>query len=247
MIITNLKKFEEICRDMKKFCKLALRYGQIEQKPYHYVFFMDKNFMCATNGNFMAIRNIADCIINDETFAFPCTVKPTKVVTSDGEKFIIENKKEDYFSKDKREVVNFDWKRVIPTDKPRVTKEYDFSAYNPNEIQSEKYSTVTFCDNGDVVFYYDDYCETIGVYSDVQIIKDDFFDSVDDTCITTLSYPMYQINWILNDNKKFIYEEYCKNGNYVGVFNTNNYKFVVAPMMNEIMTKIYDKLKINYL
>ena len=236
MIITNLKQFNSVCKEMQKFCKHDKRLdGYKNEMIYHNVFFMDKNQMCATNGKFMAIRNMSDCVINDEIFAFPCNIKPTKYVTSEGEKFIIESKKEDYFSNDKKEVSNFNWKRVIPTNKPRVTKEYNFSDYNPIKIPLEKYSEVKFCSNGDVEFDYKDYYQTIAVYSDVQITKDDFFDSVDDTEIKEVSFPMYQIYWILNNNKNFIYNEYEEIDGYnpPREFLTSEYKFLLMGMYNQ--------------
>ena len=209
MIITNLKQFNSVCKEMQKFCKHDEHLdGYNTEKLFHNVFFMDKNLMCATNGKFMAIRNMSDCVINDESFAFPCNIKPTKYVTTNGERFIIESKRDDYFSNDKKKVMNFNWKKVIPTNKPKVIKEYDFSDYKPTKIPLEKYSEVVFCNNGDIIFDYKDYCETVATYSDVQINKDDFFDSIDDTKINTMKFPMHQIYWILNNNKNFIYCEY---------------------------------------
>ena len=236
MIITNLKQFNSVCKEMQKFCKHDERLdGYKNEMMYHNVFFMDKNQMCATNGKFMAIRNMSDCVINDEIFAFPCNIKPTKYVTSEGEKFIIKSKREDYFSNDKKEVLNFNWERVIPTNKPRVIKEYNFSDYNPIKIALEKYSEVKFCSNGDVEFDYNDYYQTIAVYSDVQITKDDFFDSVDNTEIKEVNFPMYQIYWILNNNKNFIYKEYDEIDDYhpPRVFMTTEYKFLLMSMYNQ--------------
>ena len=117
MIITNLKIFNKVCSEMQKYCKVK---KGIKERLYHNVFFMDKNKMCAINCNFMVVRNMSDCVINDETFAFPCNIKPTKFVTKDGDKFVIENKKEEFFTNDKKEVVHLNWKKIIPTDKPKV-------------------------------------------------------------------------------------------------------------------------------
>ena len=232
MIITNLKQFNSVCNEMKKFCKKPKEI-KVEQ-IYHNVFFINKNEMCATNGKFMAIRNMSDCVINNEIFAFPCNIKPTKYVTSDGEKFIIESKRDDYFNNEKKAVVNFNWKSVVPTNKPKVIKEYNFSDYNPTKISLEKYSEIKFCSNGDVIFDYQDYCGTVGIYSDVQITKDDFFDSIDNMEIKEVCFPMYQIYWILNNNKNFIYNEYEEIDGYnpPREFLTSEYKFLLNGMYN---------------
>ena len=107
MIITNKKTFEKVCKYMEKFCKPEDNNDRI----YYNTFFIEDNLMCATNGVIMAIRNMSDCVINDEKFAFPCNIKPKKVVTTDGDKFIIESKKEEYFNKEKMLNINgFNWK-----------------------------------------------------------------------------------------------------------------------------------------
>ena len=233
MIITNLKQFNSVCKEMQKFCKKP-KDVKVEQ-IYHNVFFMNKNEMCATNGKFMAIRNMSDCIINNEMFVFPCNIKPTKYVTSDGEKFIIESKRDDYFNDEKKVVTNFDWKSVVPINKPKITKEYNFSDYNPTKISLERYSEVKFCSNGDVIFDYQDYYETVGIYSDVQITKDDFFDLIDNMEIKEVCFPMYQIYWILNNNKNFIYNEYEEIDGYnpPREFLTSEYKFLLNGMYNQ--------------
>lgn len=133
----------------------------------------------------------------------------------------------------KKEVVHLNWKKIVPTDKPRVSKEYNFSDYKVTNIPLEKYSNVKFCNNGDVVFNYKDYCETKVTYSDVQITKDDFFDSVDDTPIKNTKFPMYQIYWILANNKNFIYNEYNVDAYSPRMIVTSEYKFILNPMYDE--------------
>lgn len=230
MIITNLKVFNKVCTEMQKYCKQEK--GESE-RLFHNVFFMDKNKMCVTNGHFMVVRNMSDCVINDETFAFPCNVKPVKTVTSDGEKLIIENKKEKFFDKNKKEITFFNWKKGIPTDKPIVTKEYDFSDYEPTKISLEKESTVTFCENNDVIFDYKDYNETQAIYSDV-VKTYDMFDNINTNKITTTKFPMNQIYYILKHSKNFIYEEYPISYRAVPrIFKIKDYDFIIMPILGE--------------
>ena len=237
MIITNSNVFNKVCSEMQNFCKHNEKLdGYKNERLFHNVFFMDKNLMCATNGRFMAIRNMSDCVINEEIFAFPCNIKPTKFVTSDGEQLIIESRKEDYFSNDKKEVINFNWKIVVPTAEPTVIKEYDFSDYKPTLIPLEKYSEVKFCDNGDVVFNYNDYYETVVTYSDV-VKEDDFFEDCNDKKIKSVLFPMYQIYWILNKSKNFVYQEFDIDGWKPRVFLTSEYKFIANHMYNG---EVYD-------
>ena len=187
--------------------------------------------MCSTNGKILVVRNMSDCVINNETFAFPCNTKPIKTATLDGEKFIIESHKKDYFSNDEKEVSSFDWRKVIPTDKPTIEKEYDFSDYSFH-IPLEKHSKVTFCSNGEVEFIYDDTLDTIATYSDVVVSnKDSMFDTdKDDKPITECSFPMWQIINMFKDNKNFIYQQFSDERIGTRVFLTKSCKYILMPL-----------------
>lgn len=227
MIITNIKVFNNACKVMEKFCKLSK--GD-KEKLFHNVFFMDKNLMCSTNGKFLAIRNMSDCVINTETFAFPCNLKPIKFVTMDGEKLIIESRREDYFSNDKKEVMDFNWKRVVPTN-PKIEKIYDFSDHNFTLPYDDK-SVVIFHENGEVEFKYNDNLDIIATYGDVQSDKDSMFE-VENKNIAKVSFPMTNIMNILKLSKKFIYQEFDGDNEHsysARVFIIKDYKFIVMPM-----------------
>lgn len=222
MIITNLKVFEDVCSRMRRICKSS-------KNEYFYdnVLFMNKNLMCATDCKIIVIRNMSDCVINDEVFAFPIDVRYTKIATSDGEKIIIENRKEEWFSKEKKETCDyFNWKQFIPTEKPSVLKEYDFSKYE-FRIPYEKNSVVTFHDDNSVTFDYMDYNETIGTYYDVVKNNDMFEDTKFYKKSKTARFYMKYIYFILKISKMFMYEEY-ENLEEVS-FKTKNYQFIMMP------------------
>lgn len=230
MIITNAKIFNSVCHQMEKYCRM--KKDDKYEKLYHNVFFMDNNLMCSTNGYFLAVRNMSDCVINNEKFAFPCNIKPKRIISNDGDKLIIENKKDDYFDETKKNANDFNWKKVIPTYKPKVIKEYDFSDYK-FKLQPYPSSMTTFKSNGDVIFEYKDYSEVIATYGDVMKTNDDFFDNIDNKLITTVTFPMQQIYWILNESPKFIYHEFERESIIQpSVFITKNYKFIIMPMSN---------------
>lgn len=226
MIITNLKTFNKVCNEMKNFCKPYDDY-----KPFCNMFFVDKNLMCSTNGKIMAVRNVSDCVINVESFGFPFNTKPIKIVTSDGDKLIIENKKEEWFNNKKKEYLkDFNWKRVLPYDlngnklKPSAEKEYDFSDYIFN-IKLEKYSKVIF-KGDDVIFQYEDYYDTIATYGDVIVSKENNIlnNEVNDK-IKKVMFPMNQIMDILKIDKHFILRQFDKYKHNMIV--TKNYMFVL--------------------
>lgn len=228
MIITNLRKFEEVCINMKVFCKKEK--DEVVDKIFNNVFFMENNLMCATNGKIMAVRNMSDCVINSEKFAFPINTKPKKVVNSDGENFIIENLKEDWFSKDKIQDLKLNWKKLIPTSTPTAFQEYDFTFYNFKITKQEnKHPKVTFINN-DVIFEYKDFYDTVATFSDFTV-SDYMFECNYNNNIETVSFPMEQIEWILRISKTFILQQFESDVFSPRVFTTKDYKFIVSPMV----------------
>lgn len=226
MIITNIKIFNKVCNEMKRFCKSD------DDKPYNNMFFVDKNLMCSTNGKIMAVRNVSDCVLNMESFGFPFNTKPIKIVTSNGDKLIIENRKEEWFNNKKKEYLkDFNWKRILPYDlngnklKPSAEKEYDFSDYDIFNIKSEKYSKVIFKCN-DIIFRYEDYYDTVATYGDVVVSKENNIlnnDTNDE--IKEVMFPMNQIMNILKIDKHFILRQFDKYKPNVIV--TKDYMFVL--------------------
>lgn len=233
MVITDIKRFNNVCKIMEKFCRLNK--GD-EERIYHNVFFIDKNLMASTDGKFLAISDMSGCVINTEKFAFPCNIKPTKVVTLRGDMMVIENKKDAYFNNDKKEMCDLNWKRVIPTLSPKVEKIYDFSDYNFT-LSYDEHSVVTFYENGEVEFKYNDFSDVVATYEDVQVSENSMFeDEYKDKSITKVSFPMFNIMNILKLSKRFIYREFDDDGYSYSprVFIIKDYKFIVLPLAKGI-------------
>lgn len=229
MVITNLKKFESVCKEMTPFCK-----RNVKKENARYIdntFLVDKNLMCATNSKILAVRNMSDCIINEECFAFPIYIKPTKVVTSDGDRLIIENKKEKWFSNEKKFKNYLDWKKVIPTTKPTALQEYDFSDYNFSITKNnDNYPKVTFSKTKEVIFEYKDFYDTVATFGNFAV-NDDIFENNYNNDMETVSFPLEQFEWILKISKKFILEQFESSAYSPRVFTTKDYKFIVSPMV----------------
>lgn len=206
MVITNLKKFESACKSMQKICD-----GKKApcKRIWHDVFFMEGNKMTAIEGGYLVTRGMSDCVINDETFCFPCNVKPKRVVVDKiGDTLIIENKKEEFFDDDKKSVVDFNWKKIIPNKKIVKEQEYDFSDYKFTLKPNPK-SRVRFNSDGSVEFRYNDDVELIGTYEDVVVKKDDFFEAKEPVELETVEFPMEQIYILFKfGNSHLIIQEY---------------------------------------
>jgi hypothetical protein len=229
MVIVNKKKWDDVCKYLRPFCKIA--YGA-NKNEVNNLFLIEKDLMCATNKKVMAYTDVGNCVINDDKFAFPCEYRPIKVATLKGDSLVIESNDIKFTNDDKKYLDGFDWKRIIPTNRPSAIREYDFSEYNVKSIKYGKYAKVIFCKNGEVVFEYKDECDTIGTFGEVMIDEEDMFgDNPSYGDLETVSFPMTYIMDILRINKRFKLYQYGIDETSARRIKTNGYNFLIMPLI----------------
>jgi hypothetical protein len=211
MIILNADKFKKVCKVMLKFCKSR---GESERR-YHNRIYIDKNVMTATNGKIMIIKDVSNCVSNNDRFSFPADVDVRKSIEFNDEKIIIDGEERPYSQYD------FKYENAIPMG-AYVEKVIDFSKYPTIRIPASNGGEVTFT-NDEVIFTYNDDVETIASYGD--IYETNLL--TDENEITEFKIPMKQFYAILAISKKLVLREYLTKK--PREFVADDYRIIVMP------------------
>ena len=212
MIILNADKFKKVCKVMLKFCKKSR--GE-SKRIIHNRIYMNNNVMTATNGKIMIIKDVSDCVSNNDRFSFPANVDVRKSIEFNDEKIIIDGR-ESVYSQD-----DFSYERVIPEGIYKE-RQINFLKYPIIRIPASNGGEVTFT-NDEVIFTYNDDVETIASYGDVYETNL----LTDKNEITEFKIPMKQFYNILAISRNLILREYSPDK--PREFIADDYRIIVMP------------------
>lgn len=222
MIITNLKKFEEIIKTLAKFDKWNKKNSR---GPFNGIIYFSDGKLYVTQGQVMGIIDASDCVdfLEGEEFVFPSDMIAKKSIGKDIEgKLVVDGKRVDCEQIDARF-----YKRVIPKDYPTAELTLDFSKYGNLDVGYDKSLAFAEINSDSVVL---DYKDDVGTLC---TIEDCFSDGLLDSNFgdfQSVKFFLWQIFQILKISKKIVVKQYEKSDSTHKII-AGDYEFLIMPIV----------------
>ena len=222
MIITNLKKFEEIIKTLAKFDKWNKKNSR---RPFNGIIYFSDGKLYVTQGQVMGIIDVLNCVdfVEGEEFVFPSDMIAKKSVGKDIDgKLVVDDERVDCEQIDARF-----YKRVIPKDYPTAELTLDFSKYGNLDVGYDKSLAFAEINSGSVVL---NYIDDVGT---VCTIEDCFSDGLLDSNFGDFQSVRFLLQWIfqiLKISKKIVVKQYEKSDSAHKII-AGDYEFLIMPMV----------------